>query len=333
MNLSDDRIALKLVRPFELGWTGTHATHVHMPEDYIENWKNEIVLNGYLVIQDYGIERISAYSLPTDGKWNNKPPRSPRIRKTPFKDNKGKYPSAWERIKKAGQLVKTKYKSDRILLITCKNTEKDNNFIILLCRLEDIILRELKNKTDLKITSVIPQNKTISKVFYKKDKSYKFIKDLSERLCDLIQIDIDEDKVEDDFFDFKNIGDAKKKIKKLITLRQGQPKFRNRLLKNYSFKCCISKCDVIDTLEACHIYSYMGPKTNHLTNGLILRSDLHILYDKGLICIDENYKVKISGKIKNSDWYSQFHGISITKPIENYPNKEAIKYKLMEFRD
>ena len=87
MNLSDDRIALKLVRPFELGWTGTHATHVHMPEDYIENWKNEIVLNGYLVIQDYGIERISAYSLPTDGKWNNKPPRSPRIRKTPFKDN------------------------------------------------------------------------------------------------------------------------------------------------------------------------------------------------------------------------------------------------------
>ena len=77
----------------------------------------------------------------------------------------------------------------------------------------------------------------------------------------------------------------------------------------------------------------MGPKTNHLTNGLILRSDLHILYDKGLICIDENYKVKISGKIRNSDWYSQFHGNPITKPIENYPNKEAIKYKLMEFRD
>ncbi len=326
MRLSNERISIKLVRPYELGWSkDTHATQVHLPEDYIENWKEEVVLNGYLVIQDYGIERISAYSTPTN-KTNGKPLRSPWLRKSPFKNNKGKYPSAWERIEKAGNLIRKRYDKDQIALITCRNTEKENNFIIILCRLDDFVLRVLKNEIDLKI------NKVISKVIYKEDKSYKNLKNLAERMCELIQIRLNED-YDDSFFDIENLEDAKKKIEKLVTYRQGQPKFRSGLMRNYDSKCCITGCEVLDVLEACHIYPYMGPKTNHLSNGFILRSDLHMLYDKGLLCIDENYKVKISGRWRNDPMYNIYHGKIIRLPYENLPNKQALKFKLMDFKN
>ena len=260
MRLSNERISIKLVRPYELGWSkDTHATQVHLPEDYIENWREDVVLNGYLVIQDYGIERISAYSTPTN-KTNGKPLRSPWLRKSPFKNNKGKYPSAWERIEKAGNLIKKRYDKDQIALITCRNTEKENNFIIILCRLDDFVLRVLKNEIDLKI------NKIISKVYYKDHKSYKNLKNLAERMCELIQIKLDEN-YDDDFFNIKNL------------------------------------------------------------------EDLHLLYDKGLLCIDENYKVKISGRWRNDPMYSIYHGKKIRLPHENLPNKQALNLKLIEFKN
>ena len=53
MRLSNGRISIKLVRPYELGWTDTHATQVHVPQDYIKNWKEKVTLNGFLVIQGW----------------------------------------------------------------------------------------------------------------------------------------------------------------------------------------------------------------------------------------------------------------------------------------
>ena len=50
MKLSNDRIGLKLVRPSEFKWTGTHSTQVHMPENYIKDWKKETTLDGKLAI-------------------------------------------------------------------------------------------------------------------------------------------------------------------------------------------------------------------------------------------------------------------------------------------
>jgi hypothetical protein len=336
MRLSNDRIGLKLVRPSEFKWTGTHSTQVHMPQNYIKDWKKETTLDGILVIQDHGIERVSAYSLPTDGKWNDKPPRSPRIRKTPFKDSNGnitgKYPSLWTVAHKAGEKIKKLYDVDQILLITCTNEQRENIFLLL--RLEDTVLEKIKNNTDIKIPNEI--HKTISCVLFKGDKSYEYIKLLAETYYDMIQLDahakIDEILLNDNFWDPKNIEDSRKKIKTLITIRQGQSKFRKDLFNNYGGKCCITKCDVVDTLEACHIYPYMGKETNHVSNGLLLRSDLHLLYDNGKICINENYQVILSETLKDSHWYKKFHKTPITKPFKTYPSKEAIKYKLKEFK-
>ena len=197
-----------------------------------------------------------------------------------------------------------------------------------LIRLEDTVLKKIKNNTDIKIPNEI--RKIISCVLFKGDKSYEYIKMLAETYYNMIQLDahakIDEILLNDNFWDPRNIEDSRKKIKTLITIRQGQSKFRKDLFDNYGGKCCITKCDVIDTLEACHIYPYMGPKTNHVQNGIILRADLHTLYDRGLISIDEDYKIRLSEVLKISRFYKHLDGKTITLPTseKNRPSLESI---------
>ncbi|RZM24778.1 MAG: HNH endonuclease, partial [Pedobacter sp.] len=70
-----------------------------------------------------------------------------------------------------------------------------------------------------------------------------------------------------------------------ITARRGQKSFRDKLLKAYEYKCAVTGCDVIATLEACHIMPYNGDYTNHIQNGILLRSDIHVLFDLGLLTI------------------------------------------------
>ncbi len=58
------------------------------------------------------------------------------------------------------------------------------------------------------------------------------------------------------------------------------------MIDRYLRRCAISGCDLLDVLEAAHIYPYHGPKSNHPTNGLLLRADLHTLFDLNLIGVE-----------------------------------------------
>ena len=86
-------------------------------------------------------------------------------------------------------------------------------------------------------------------------------------------------------FDPTNIADARERISRSITLRRGQRLFRNDLIVAYAGKCAVTNCSVIDVLEAAHIHPYRGPDTNKVPNGLLLRSDIHTLFDCGLLAI------------------------------------------------
>src|ERR1700722_13605652 len=80
-------------------------------------------------------------------------------------------------------------------------------------------------------------------------------------------------------FDPKNIKDARERIRRTIVQRRGQAKFRNALLEAYGSRCAISGCGALEVLEAAHICPYQGSATNHVTNGLLLRADIHTLFD------------------------------------------------------
>lgn len=55
------------------------------------------------------------------------------------------------------------------------------------------------------------------------------------------------------------------------------------MLERYGAECCITGCTVDTLLEAAHIIPYRGDQTNDVTNGLLLRVDLHRLFDAHLL--------------------------------------------------
>jgi hypothetical protein len=68
--------------------------------------------------------------------------------------------------------------------------------------------------------------------------------------------------------------------------RPGQQRFRADLKMAYGCRCCISGCTVSETLEAAHIDPYGGNDFDHLQNGLLLRLDLHRLFDAGKLAVE-----------------------------------------------
>jgi hypothetical protein len=117
-------------------------------------------------------------------------------------------------------------------------------------------------------------------------------------------------------FDPENIEDARERVLACIAKRQGQPQFRNKLLDAYGGRCAISDCDCAEALEAAHIHPYRGTATHHITNGLLLRADLHTLFDLGLIGIDaDTYTVVLSRSLSTSA-YKMLAGKKLRLPAD-----------------
>ena len=128
------------------------------------------------------------------------------------------------------------------------------------------------------------------------------------------------------YFDPKNEIDARNRILASIVQRSGQARFRNQLLKAYNNRCAITECNVIFALEAAHILPYKGEYTNDVRNGLLLRSDIHTLFDLGKLSINpENYCVVLCYDIQKTS-YSSLHGKPIILPKNEWqkPDKEAL---------
>ncbi len=133
------------------------------------------------------------------------------------------------------------------------------------------------------------------------------------------------------YYEPTNREEAKKRICVSILQRRGQPKFREDLLKAYDSKCAITGWDAQEALEAAHIIPYSETKNNHLSNGLLLRADLHTLFDLSLIAIDpyedsNKRKVRIAPSLRNTQ-YGQLEGTPLRKPNnEAYlPKKEFLE--------
>lgn len=119
-------------------------------------------------------------------------------------------------------------------------------------------------------------------------------------------------------FDLSMVEEARHRTIATIVVRQGQAGFRRTLLKAYSRQCAVTAYDVEDALDAAHIIPYRGPMTNHPSNGLLLRSDIHSLFDYGLLSVDvetSNCRVILSSDIRRSA-YESLHGTSLQLPRE-----------------
>lgn len=125
--------------------------------------------------------------------------------------------------------------------------------------------------------------------------------------------------------------DARQKMLRSISERRGQPKFRRELLAAYSYKCAVTGTSANEVLEAAHILPYINESRNHVQNGILLRADIHTLFDRFLLSIDEDYKIVISEKIMKS--YGKYHGMQMNLPIKPYqPNKNTLSVHYSQFK-
>ncbi|MBD8644186.1 HNH endonuclease [Stenotrophomonas sp. CFBP 13724] len=107
------------------------------------------------------------------------------------------------------------------------------------------------------------------------------------------------------FFLPGTVEDQRDRVLASVVQRQGQREFRRALLQAYRNKCAITDCGVVDVLEAAHIYRYMGRETNIASNGLLLRADVHTLFDLRLISIDSSaMRVCVAPTLAGSEYWA-----------------------------
>ena len=127
-------------------------------------------------------------------------------------------------------------------------------------------------------------------------------------------------------FDPTDIKDARERIAATIVARRGQDQFRKRLLALYQRRCAITGTAAEEVLEAAHIIPYQGTKTNHPSNGLLLRADIHTLFDLGLVAVDtRSMTILVSSRLQPTE-YSQYAGRLLALPTkrEDWPSTEAL---------
>lgn len=136
-----------------------------------------------------------------------------------------------------------------------------------------------------------------------------------------------------DDFNPIDIKDGQTKILASIVRRRGQATFRAQLLEAYSRTCAVTGCNLEAVLEAAHIIPYMGDQTNHVQNGILLRADIHTLFDLHLITISpDDYTVLTSPELEESN-YAYLAGKTVCIPdvISLQPSREALQIRQSQF--
>jgi len=135
-------------------------------------------------------------------------------------------------------------------------------------------------------------------------------------------------------FDPASVEDGRQLIAMMIKRRQGQAGFRRALMKAYRGRCAMSDCEIAPLLEAAHIHPYRGPETNAVQNGLLLRADLHTLFDLGLITVSENCEIQVSATLVDTE-YRSLHGrvLSMPRSPKDHPSGLALAWHRDEHID
>jgi putative restriction endonuclease len=114
----------------------------------------------------------------------------------------------------------------------------------------------------------------------------------------------------------------------LTKVRLGQGAFRVLVTDAYNRRCSITGEKTLPVLEAAHIKPYAESGPNFISNGLLLRSDIHKLFDSGYVTVTSDYKIEVSKKIReefqNGREYYKYHG----KELQYLPYRNLDKPNL-----
>jgi putative restriction endonuclease len=104
-----------------------------------------------------------------------------------------------------------------------------------------------------------------------------------------------------------------------ITPRLGQGIFRVAVTDAYGRACAVTGEHSLPVLDAAHIRAYQADGPHEVRNGLLLRADLHRLFDKGYITVTDERRVEVSPRLRadyhNGRTYYPLHGQLLRRPL------------------
>jgi putative restriction endonuclease len=118
----------------------------------------------------------------------------------------------------------------------------------------------------------------------------------------------------------------------LVRPRLGQGTFRVLVTEMYRRHCAVTGEKVLPVLEAAHIRPVSAGGVHRIDNGLLLRTDIHALFDSGYVTVTPDRQFRVSRRLRrefdNGEVYYQFQGKEVWLPPEPEfgPKKESLEW-------
>lgn len=117
-----------------------------------------------------------------------------------------------------------------------------------------------------------------------------------------------------------------------VAPRLGQGTFRVAVLEAYSRACCVTGEHSLPALEASHIRPYASSGPHDVSNGLLLRADLHRLFDKGYVTVTVDHRLEVGERLRaefhNGRSYYPLHGsrLEVPRVPAHRPSSEFLRW-------
>jgi len=118
----------------------------------------------------------------------------------------------------------------------------------------------------------------------------------------------------------------------LVRPRLGQGAFRVLVTDAYDRRCAVSGERTLPILDAAHIRAYADGGEHEGSNGILLRTDIHKLFDLGYVTVDEDRRFVVSGRLKadfdNGKHYYDLHGSHLRSPVlsNTMPSPDTLRW-------
>lgn len=117
-------------------------------------------------------------------------------------------------------------------------------------------------------------------------------------------------------------------------VRRGQRWFKGKMLTAYQRRCAITGSHIAPTLQAAHIRPISKEGQHAADNGLLLRSDVHTLFDDGYLGLDDQHRLQVSRRLRDdfgngAEFYSRAGSVIVLpEKVDERPSVEAVTWHM-----
>ena len=122
---------------------------------------------------------------------------------------------------------------------------------------------------------------------------------------------------------------------RLAPCRLGQRSFQAVVLNAYHGRCAVSGSPIRPVLQAAHIVPLSRGGQHRLDNGLLLRSDVHTLFDLGYLSVDSRHRLRVSPRLREFGGAEEFGArdgdtINVPERRADRPSPEFLERHIAE---